>query len=240
MPFFHDISADDETLARPIWGAFALVKDNLERVMLVNIGWSLQLFPALGALAFPQLPIFLRLLLFFYTLTALAPATALLYVCMGRVSQGEMLRLEMFKEDVRELALPGLFRLVPLFGVLGFCYVAIVLLSFTHVLLLDTLVRFLFLVLLTCALYWGPLFALDPGRSSLFILRQSLYLVWKYPGPTLLTGLMVLLVTALGIFTVVPFFVIVPVVVALLQTRRCQELLARAKVRQHTLKVGAV
>ena len=93
MPFLDDISADDEMLERPIWGAFALVKDNLERVMLANIGWALQLFPALGALAFPQLPLFLRLLLFFYSLTALAPATVLLYGWMARVAHSGQERL---------------------------------------------------------------------------------------------------------------------------------------------------
>ncbi len=239
MPFLHDISADDELLARPIRGTFALVRDNLERVMLVNIAWSLQVFPALAALAFPQLPLALRLFFFFYSLTALAPATALLYVWMGRVAQGEMLRLEMVKEDIHELRFAGLFRLVPLFGVLGFNYVALVLLGFSHVLLLDTLARFLFLILLTCSLYWGPLFALAPERSALSLLRQSLILIWKYPAPALLTGLIVLGVTALGIFTVVPLFVIIPAVIALLQTRRCQALLAREQGRQ-VLRAGVV
>ncbi len=49
MPFFEDIGADDEVLHRPIWGAFALVKDNLERLIVANIGWSLQLLPAILA-----------------------------------------------------------------------------------------------------------------------------------------------------------------------------------------------
>src|SRR6266851_4940069 len=110
MPFFHDTGADDEALERPIWGVFALVKDNLERVMLANIGWALQLLPALAALAFPQLPLALRLVL------------------------------------------------------------------------LDTLARFLFIILLVCALHWGPLFAEYPGHSVFFLLRKSLLLVWRYPG----------------------------------------------------------
>jgi len=239
MPFFHDTGADDEALGRPIWGVFALVKDNLERVMLANIAWSLQLFPAIGALAFPQLPLVLRVVLLLYTLTALAPATALLYVWMGRVCQGEMLRLEMLKGDLREQIMPSLQRLAPLFGILGFSYVSIVLLSFAHLLLLDTLARFLFLILLICALYWGPLFVEYPERSVFFLLRKSLLLVWKYPAPTLLSGLVVLLVAAFSTFTVVTFFVIGPVVIALLQTRRCLALLAREQARQGKLKVGA-
>jgi hypothetical protein len=239
MPFFHDTGADDEALERPIWGVFALVKDNLERVMLANIGWALQLLPALAALAFPQLPLALRLVLLFYSLTALAPATALLYIWMGRVCQGELLRLEMLKEDLREQLVPSLRRLAPLFGILGLSYVLIVLLSFAHLVLLDTLARFLFIILLVCALHWGPLFAEYPGHSVFFLLRKSLLLVWRYPGPTLLTGLVVLLVALLGLLTVVTFFVIAPAVLALLQTRRCLELLARERIRENRLKVGA-
>jgi hypothetical protein len=243
MPFFDDTGAEDEALARPIWGVFALLRENLERVMLANIGWALQLFPVFGALAFPQLPLALRIVMVFYSLTALAPATALLYVWMARVAQGEMLRLETFKDDLREFALPGLLRLAPLFGFLGLSYLLIILLSFAHILLLDTLARFLLMILLVCALYWGPLFAEFPGRSIFFLLRQSLLLVWRYPGQTLLTGLVVLLATVLGLITIVPFFVIVPVVVVLLQTRRCLELLAREKMRQARrsgVKVGVI
>lgn len=240
MPFLNDIGADDEVLRRPIWGVFALVKDNLERVLLANVGWSLQMLPAIAAFGFPELPTIIRVLLILYSATALAPATAILYAWMARVSQGEMLRLEMLKESFRELALPSLLRMAPLFGVLGLGYLAILLLGFAHILLLDTLARFAFLVLLTCALYWGPLFAEYPDRSPLFLLRQSLLLVWKYPGPTVLTGLVVLLVAAFGVLTVVSLFVIVPAVIALLQTRRCLELLARERTRQSRSRVGII
>lgn len=240
MPFLNDIGADDEILQRPIWGAFALVKDNMERVLLANIGWSIQMLPAIAAFGFPELPAIIRMLLILYSATALAPATAILYVWMARVSQGEMLRLEMLKEDFHELVLPSLVHMAPLFGVLGLNYVVILLLGFAHILLLDTLARFTLLVLLTCALYWGPLFARHPDRSPAFLFRQSLLLVWKYPGRTTLTGLVVLLIAAFGVFTVVSFFVIVPAIVALLQTRRCLELLAREQTRQSRFKVDSV
>lgn len=227
MPFLYDIDADDETLQRPILGVFAQVKDNLERLVLVNIGWSIQLFPALAALGFPQLPAIVRACLFLYSLLALVPASALLFVWMARVAQGEMLRLELLKEDLRALAFVGMFRVAVLFGFLGLSYVLILLAGLLDVLALDVLARFTLIVLLVCSLYWGPLFAAYPERSVFFLLRRSLLLVWRYPGATALTGLVVLLVTAFGVFTVVPFFVIVPVVITLLQTRRCLALLAR-------------
>ncbi len=244
MPFLDDIDPDDEALQRPIWGVFALVKDNLERVLVTNIGWAIQLLPAMAALAFPQLPLALRVILVAYSALMLTPATTLLFVSMAHVNQHELLRLEMLKEDARELLLPGLLCLTPLFGLLGIAYLAVVLLSFAHILLLDTLARFALLVLLASAIYWGPLFAEYPGRSSFFILRQSLLLLWRYPGASIGTGLLALLVMGAGVFSIAGFFLIAPVVAALLVTRRCFTLLvserARQKRLQEKLRVGTV
>lgn len=240
MPFLQDIGADDEALQRPIWGVFALIKDNLERLVAVNIGWTIQLLPALAAFGFPNLPTVLRIVMLLYSATALAPATGLFFVWMGRICRQEPLRLETFKEDMRALMLPSLVSLAPLFGSLGICYIALLLLGLVHILLLDILIRFAFLVLLVCALYWGPLFAEYPGRSPFFLLRQSLLLVWLYPGPTALTGLVALLAMILGVISLGGFFLIVPVVVALLQTRRFYELMGREQARQRRYKVGTV
>jgi hypothetical protein len=240
MPFLDDIGADDEALQHPIWGVFALIKDNLERMVAANVGWSAQLLPAIAALAFPQLPAVVRVIFIIYSTVMLIPATAVLFVWMARVNQHETLHLEMLKKDFRHLALPSLLCLAPLFGLLGMCYMVIVLLGLIHILLLDVLARFTFLVLLVSALYWGPLFAAYPGRLPLFLLRQSLLLVWKYPTQTAVTGLLVLLVTAIGIGSIAGFFLIAPVVVALLQTRRCFALLARSRARQERFSVGTL
>lgn len=240
MPFLDDIGSDDEALQRPVWGVFALIRDNLERVMAANIGWSLQLFPAIAALAFPQLPAVVRVLLILYSALVFTPATGILFTWMARVNQHETLRLAMLKEDLRELALPSLLGLAPLFGLLGLCYLAIVLLGLAHILLLDVLARFTLLVLLVCALYWGPLFAEEPGRLPFSTLRQSLLLVWKYPGQTVATGLLAALVALIGFASLAGFFLIAPVIVALLQTRRCLALLARESARQKKFKAGVL
>lgn len=240
MPFLDDIGADDEALRRPIWGVFALIKDNLERVVTVNIGWAVQLLPAIAALAFQQIPLAVRVLLVLYSALMLMPATGLLFVWMARVNQHEMLRLEMLKEDFRRLVLPSLLCLAPLFGLLFMCYALVLLLGLAHILLFDVLVRFILLILLVSAFYWGPLFAEYPERSPFFILRQSLLLLWNYPGQTLATCLAVALVVAIGVISVAGFFLIVPVVAALLLTRRCFALLAREQARQNRLKAGAV
>lgn len=237
MPFLDDSGANDEALQHPTWGVFALLKDNLERMVAVNVGWSLQLLPAIAALAFPQLPLVVRVLFTLYSAAMLIPASGVLFVWMARVNQHEALHLDLLKEDFRRLALPSLLCLAPLFGLLGICYLAIVLLSLLHILLLDVLARFTLLVLLVSALYWGPLFAASPGRLPFFLLRQSLLLVWKYPAPTLATGLLVVLVAAIGIGSIAGFFLIAPVVGALLQTRRCAALLAREQARHARIGV---
>ena len=232
MPFFEDIGSDDEILHRPIWGAFALVKDNLERLITTNIGWSLQLLPAIVAYGFVALPPIVRLLLVLYSLIAIVPATGVLFRQMARVCQYETLRLDMLKEDFREMARPSFVSLSPLLGMLALFFWLAVFSSFLHILLLDVLIRFVLLVLLICALYWGPLFAEYPGRSALFLLRQSALLAWRYPVPTLQTGIIVLFAMVVGAVSIGGLFLIVPVVVALLQTRRCQELLMQQRLRQ--------
>ncbi len=240
MPFMDDIGADDEALRHPVWGVFALVKDNLERMVAANVGWSAQLLPAIAALAFPQLPTAARVLFMLYSAAMLTPASGVLFVWMARVNQHEALHLETLKEDFRRLALPSLLCLAPLFGLLGICYLVIVLLGLIHILLLDVLARFALLVLLVSALYWGPLFAAYPGRLPFFLLRQSLLLVWKYPAQTVGTGLLVLLALVIGIGSIAGFFLIAPVVAALLQTRRCFSLLARERARREQFSVGAL
>lgn len=240
MPFLQDIDADDEALQRPIWGAFALLKDNIERLLAANLFWSVNLFPGIVALAFPAIPAVLRVIMILYTLTALVPATGILYLWIARVIQGEPLRLAMVKEDLQEYLLPITLHLMPLFALLGFNLLLIFLAGVVNILILDTLLRFALMILVVCALYWGPLFAEFPDRSPFFLLRESLRLIWRYPGASLLTGLVVLLVTIVGALTVVMYFLIVPALIALLQTRRCLALLAREGARQHRSKVVSV
>lgn len=232
MPFFEDIGPEDEVLHRPIWGAFALVKDNLERLIAANIGWSLQLLPAIVAYGFVPLPLIVRIVFVLYSLVALVPATGVLFRLMARVCQYETLRLDMIKEDFREMTRPSFISLSPLLAMLALFFWLAVFSSFLHILFLDVLIRFVLLVLLVCSLYWGPLFAEYPERSALFLLRQSALLAWRYPGPTIQTGIIVLLAMILGVVSIGGLFLIVPVVVALVQTRRCYELLAQERLRQ--------
>ena len=52
MPFVADIEARNDAPG-PIWGPFAVIRDNIESLVVLNLGWSLQLLPGVLALAFP-------------------------------------------------------------------------------------------------------------------------------------------------------------------------------------------
>ena len=77
MPFLGDIDSRDEARG-PIWGPFATIRDNVERLVALNLGWSVQLLPGVFALAFPQLPFGRRVAMGLYSATAAIPATAML------------------------------------------------------------------------------------------------------------------------------------------------------------------
>lgn len=235
MPFFEDIGADDEALQRPIWGAFALVKDNLEGLILANIGWALQLLPAVLAFCFVMLPLFVRIIFVLYSLVAIVPATGVLFKLMARVCQYETLRMDIVREDFRAVVRSSFVSLSPLAGALALIFWLSIFSSSLHIFLLDVLLRFTLLFLLVCSLYWGALFVEYPGRSALFLLRKSALLVWRYPLPTFQTGIVVVLALVLGAISIGGLVLIVPVVMALLQTRRCHTLLVQEALRRQRL-----
>ncbi len=222
MAFLDDTDIDEQSLHHPIWGAFLQVKDNLERLVALNLLWALQLVPAMVAFAFPSLPIVLRFLLFLYSATVIAVATGALFALVARICQDEAPRPETVRQAIREYALPGLRRLAPLYGLVGLNLLLILLATPAGLMMADVALRLLLLLLLVCSSYWGPLFAAHPERSLLVLLRQSVILVWRYPGPTLLTCLVSLAALTLGAISIGGLFLIVPVLVVILQTRRYQ------------------
>ena len=232
MAFFDDTGIDEDDLRNPIWGAFALLKDNLERLIAINLGWSIQLIPAVIAFAFPGIPPWVRILLFLYSATILAVATGALYDIVNRICEHEQPRLETVKETVQSLGIPSLRTLAPLYGLLGLIFWIIVFLTPVHLLPLDVVLRLCILCLLVCSTYWGPYFTQNPTASWWQILRQSVSLFWQHPGKTLLTDLVVLLALILGTVSIGGLFLIVPVLVAILQTLRFRELDAREQQRR--------
>ena len=79
----------------PIWGPFAVIRDNVESLVVLNLGWSLQLLPGVLALAFPQLPPWLRIVMGLYSATAVIPATGVLYALTLAATRGEQVSREL-------------------------------------------------------------------------------------------------------------------------------------------------
>src|SRR3954452_21428831 len=104
MPFDTDTESKDERRG-PIWAPFAVVRDIIERLVLVNLGWSIQLLPGILALAFPELPTWIRIVMGLYSATILVPATGVLYALSYAASNGEHLGLDLTRSFIRELAM---------------------------------------------------------------------------------------------------------------------------------------
>ena len=233
MPFFDDNGIDEDALRSPIWGTFALIKDNIEVLVALNAIWSVALLPIIAGVAVWVWPFWLRLALFLLGLIALGAATGVLFGLANVICQREPLTLERVREAIRSYALDGLQRLAPLYGSFGLGLIVILLTGMTHLVFLEVLVQLVLLWLLIAALYWGPLFVAYSGHSPWFLLKRSLLLVWRYPAPTLRTGLVVLALAVLGIISLAGVFLIIPALVAILQTFRYRELAVRSERQRH-------
>ena len=237
MAFFNDIESNSEGLQHPIWGALLLIKDNLERMILLNIGWSLQLLPAVLALAFPALPIWLRLLLLIYTSLVLALATGTLYALVARACQGEELNAALVRTELRRFVRPSLRSLAPLYGIIALLLWIVILVP-AWILLVSSTAQLMLLLLLLCSTYWGPLIVDQPELSVFAVLRRSAWLFWRYPMPTLLTDAAILIAALLGTVSIGGIFLIIPVVIVTLQMQRYQGLAARQRYTEKVQRKG--
>lgn len=219
MPFFQDIGAGDESLRHPLWGAFAFVKDHLEQMIALNVAWACQLLPAIAALAFATLPTWLRVLMLCYSAIAFVIATGVLYAVMQALFEGESFSFSLIQTTLRRLARAALWKLVPLFGLLGLLLSLILMLAPTAYALFTTPLLLGLFILLSAANYWGPLFAEQPHTSALWLLQRSIVLFWNRPARTLQSGFVVLFLLVLGTLSVSGLFLIVPVLIVALQLR---------------------
>lgn len=224
MPFFDDSGVRPEEARGPIWGAFATLADQIERMIALNIGWALQQAPGAAALMLTDWPIWARLPLAGYSALALAPATGVLYALIARACDGEMLRWESVGETLRVVAKPSLFSLMPLFASAGALLFVAAWAASAQQVLLDALAQLGIFLLAATSLYWGPLFAERPERSAFALLRRSLSLIGQYPLPTLLLAGVCAFALLLGIISIGGLVLIVPVVLALLQTHMLRHL----------------
>ncbi len=240
MPFFDDNAPDESALRSPVWSSFAIVKDNLERLIAVNLFWSLQLLPALVALAFSWWWPWLRILFVLGSATSLAASTGVLYGMVKRVCEQEPLSLDLLRDTFRELALPSMRKLAPLYGTGGVCLFLVLLVPITRSLALEVAVYYCAILLLVLSMYWGPLFADNPDVSAWTMFKRSVLFVWRYPAQTVISGFVILFALALGAISIGGIFLIVPVLIAILQTRRYQEVAEREHLRHERRKSVAV
>ena len=228
MPFFDDSGTRPEEHHGPFFNTFALLLDQIERMIALNIVWSIQLIPAILAFAFPSFPIWGRALLWVYTAVAIVPATGLVYKMVASACDGELLNFETGKELLRQGFLPSLLTLFPLYSIFGWLVLLAILTSGKQWFIINVGIQVLFLLTAVCSIYWGPLFVEKPNRI-LDILKTSVRMVWGSPSTTSITGFFVLLAIALGLISVGGLFLIVPVFVALLEIQVYRYVMTKSK-----------
>jgi hypothetical protein len=232
MPFLDNTGLDPDVERGPLWDAFAALFDQLERYVLLNLAWSVQLVPLMLALFFVELPSVVRAVLLIYSVVALAIATGLLFRLVYLASDGEMLRLSLVREELREIALPSLLTLAPLYGIFGVLIGLITWASGTGLFIIDVIARLGLLLAFVSSVYWGPLFASDPSQSMIGNARQSLRLFWRSPGLTLLVAVAVIITVGIGVVSVGGIFLVMGVLVALLQTQMTLKLMKKKQIKR--------
>ena len=197
MSFIHDINARDEQRG-PIWAPFAVIRDNVERLVLLNLGWSMQLLPGVLALAFPELPAWSRIVMALYSATIVIPATGTLYALSLAAAKGEHVSMELARQHFRELAIPSFRTLGPLFGIFG-VLIWIGIFAASRAPILTTMATLGSLFWYLCATYWGPMLVLGgPEESARSLAVRSIQLVWRHPAETLATGLISAVALVIG------------------------------------------
>jgi len=219
MPFLDDAGIRFEEHRGPIWTAFAQIGDQVERFVALNIAWSVQLMPGVLALAFPEWPAWLRIVLGLYSLAAVAPATGALFGVAATASEGEYIGVDVVRRELRTMTLPAMRTMSPLFGAFGALVWSAFLAVTVRIPVLDVLLVFIVLLVSVLAMYWGPLVAANPHLSAPFVMRESVRLTWRHPERTLAQYAVVALALLIGTVSIGGLFLIVPVAVALLQTQ---------------------
>ncbi len=229
LPLYDDTGADEQL--GPIWSSFRTLRDQIERFVTLNIAWSIHLLPGLAGLAFQEWPLGLRTALVMYSAVAIVPMSGAVYVLVARACDSEQIDLRIGVQAVRTLAVPSMRSLAPLYAALG--GLAILAAQTGQVgTPAAVLLRLLVMLGLLCGTYWGPLLADDPRRSPLALLRGSIQMTLRFPWPTLLTFVAVLLTGTVGAVSVGGLFLIVFVLIALLQTQLYLDL--RRKLQRAT------
>jgi hypothetical protein len=231
MPFLDDSGVKLEHHTGPLWRAFALFGDQIERLVTVNLAWSVHLIPAMAALALPGLPTLARGLLTAYTLLVLPPVTAWMISLVVDAAHQQPLDLGLAKDRWRQHARSGLRTLGPLWGLLGLLWWSAAQLTVRGADAPATLIYLALLISVTSANYWGLLTVYHPDWPAPRVFTQSLRLWWQHPVPTLLLSGMVLLAGVIGMLSVGGLFLAVPVIITMLQAQMFEAITAQPQER---------
>jgi len=222
MPFLDDTGVDTGERS-PLWSPFTIIADQLERLIVLNIVWAIQWLPGLAAFAWPELPIVVRVVLIGYTLIAYAPATVVLYGMVRFAAQGEPLSIHLAIDLLKRRSLDGAKALMPLVGLIG----ALILGSSVPLTLVSAVCQLALLFVIVFSNTWGVLIAARNLANPVQLLAESARFVWIYPAQTLLLSGAVLIAVVLGTISVGGWVLIVPVVIALLQTQMVRSLMEK-------------
>lgn len=217
MPFFDDSGPRVEEERTPLERAFALLRDQLERFVTLNLLWALQALPLLLAWAF-ELPDVLRAIFTFYSILALPVITAALFAVMARTSAGEPIDRPLVLECLHEQVRNGLLKLLPLYSVFLWGFVFANLAAERGWILADALAQLALMLLALSSLYWGPLLADQPALPVWRVPLAAARLTGQHPGQTLLLAVFGVAALVLGVISIAGLLLIVPVLLILLQT----------------------
>lgn len=230
MPFFDDSGPQAEDSRGPIWSSFFILSGQLERFIALNVVWAVQLLPLIFAFIWEEAPLWLRLLLIIYSGTAFFPFSGLLYRMVANACESRWMLAVEAKETFMEYLKPSFFVLFPLFGILGGLINFALLARSAQLLILEVTLEVLVLLLLTTAIFWGPIVAYEPEKNAWQVLRQAARLVWRSPAITFASGLVMFLALLLGTISIGGIMLVCPVFIAIVQTQLYRHLTKRADV----------
>ena len=216
MPFFDDSGPRIEEERSPLSRAFALLRDQLERMVALNLLWAAQGAPLLLAWAFP-LPEIVRIGFTLYSAVALPPATATVFAVLRQVSEGEPLSPALLTAALRGHFKAGLFKLMPLYSLFFWLAGLSAFSAARGWMLPDVLAQLSLLLLLVVSLYWGPALAQHPDWPLQRIASQAVRLFWEQPAQTLWLSGICGVALLLGMISIAGVVLIIPVLVMLLQ-----------------------
>jgi hypothetical protein len=219
MPFLADIGPRDERRG-PFWASFATLGDQLERLIVANICYTATLAPGLLALAFPELPVVLRVVLGLASATALPPATAVLYGLADVACRGQHIDVALAADLLKGYGVRSLRTLASLFGTLGVLVWAAILSSGP----VQTVVTLALMLWSVCAVHWGPMFVAEPGMTGLQLARACALMAWRRPEQAFVGWLLGGLSLVVGAVSIGGLVLIVPVLLAVQQTHRYRSL----------------